>query len=306
MKWSVGSMSALAAVSIVLMGAGPAASAEDDPPPSAGPLLWQPSMNVFRRFAVEPEAMFEFYGDVLGLEQMETFNVGGGTGVARFRAGGSVVKLTKRVGDRTYVPGGVRDATGLRLLTFFYPDRDEVVQRFLARGYPEPQFDALPGTNRSSALVNDPDGHPVQLVIAPDAPAELYDTVEIGLTVSDLDESRAFYREFVGLEELPPVRDPVFDTTKYPYRHGTTIVSLRSFGDELPADTGTGGIQYVVTNVETVDRLAKERGVAIDQPLSELRGFSLQTIWLDDPDGITNYFAETSQSRQAAADESSR
>jgi hypothetical protein len=51
-----------------------------------------------------------------------------------------------------------------------------------------------------------------------------------------------------------------------------------------------------------VDALAKERGVAVDNPLQGLRGFDLRTLWLDDPDGITNYFAETRASRQARAD----
>jgi hypothetical protein len=84
---------------------------------------------------------------------------------------------------------------------------------------------------------------------------------------------------------------------KYPYRHGTTTISLRHFGDDLPADTGTGGIQYVVSDVEFVDKLARERSIVIDQPLSTLQGFGLRTIWLDDPDGITNYFAQTGQPR---------
>jgi len=114
--------------------------------------------------------------------------------------------------------------------------------------------------------------------------------------VADIEESRAFYREFVGLEELNPVYDPVFETMKYPYRHGSTTISLRHFGSDLPADTGTGGIQYVVSDVELVDRLAREQSIMIDQPLSELRGFELRTIWLGDPDGITNYFAQTGQS----------
>ena len=281
----------------------PAASAfaEDVDGKSVGPLLWQPSMNVFRRYAVDAETMFEFYGDVLGLEQLQSFDVGGTTGVHRFRAGKSEVKLTGRVDGREYVPGGVRDATGLRLLTFFYPDKEPLVERFRAHELPEPQFEPLPGGDREAALVEDPDGHAVELVVVPDQPAEFYDRIEIGLTVADLDESREFYREFVGLEELPAVEDPIHDTTKYPYRHGTTTVSLRSFDEDLPADTGTGGIQYVVTDAAFVDRLAKERGVPIDQPLSTLRGFDLRTIWLDDPDGITNYFAETGQARRAAA-----
>src|SRR5690606_9516531 len=246
--------SALSGLAVLLLGCAALqpAAAEEVAVESAGPLLWQPSMNVFRRFAVEPEEMFKFYGGALGLEQLQTFDVGGGTNVARFRAGNSEVKLTRRVPDRTYVPGAVDDATGLRLLTFFYPDQAAVVERFVENGYEAPEFDEVAGTDRLSALVYDPDGHAVEIVIAPNAPDELYHTIEVGLTVSDLDESRAFYAEFVGLEELPPQEDARFDTTKYSFQHGTTIVSLRSFGDDLPADTGTGGIQYVVTDVETI------------------------------------------------------
>jgi catechol 2,3-dioxygenase-like lactoylglutathione lyase family enzyme len=222
--------------------------------------------------------------------------VGAGNGVARFQAGASELKLTGKVASRQYVPGGVRDATGVRLLTFFFPDETALAERFVAHGHAAPVF-VSHEDGRRSALVADPDGQPVELVIVPNAAT--YDEIEIGLTVSDVESSRAFYRAFVGLEELAPAYDPVFDTTKYSYRHGSTIVSLRSFGTELPADTGSGGIQYVVSNVDVVAALASERNVAVDQPLSTLGGFQLRTIWLEDPDGITNYFAETAQARAA-------
>src|SRR5690554_4664129 len=84
--------SALSGLAVVLLGCAalqPVAAEEKAAVESAGPLLWQPSMNVFRRFAVEPEEMFKSYGDALGLEQLQTFDVGGGTNVARFRAGRS-------------------------------------------------------------------------------------------------------------------------------------------------------------------------------------------------------------------------
>jgi hypothetical protein len=97
------------------------------------------------------------------------------------------------------------------------------------------------------------------------------------------------------------VEDERFGTRKYPYRHGATTISLRSFDRQLPADTGSGGIQYVVSDVEFVDALARERQVTIDQPLSGLQGFDLRTLWLGDPDGVTNYFAETGASRRARA-----
>ena len=260
-------------------------------------VLWQPSMNVFRRFEAPAERMYEFYGDVLGFEQLSTLNVGNGGGVARFRAGAQELKLTRRVGDRSYERGGVRAATGLRLLTFFFADEAALTARFAQHGLPAPQFEDYRGEGRRSALVRDPDGQDVELVIVRDATVEELSSIEVGLTVADLARSREFYRSFVGLEELPPVDDERFGTRKYSYRHGATTISLRSFGKDLPADTGSGGIQYVVSNVDFVDALAKERHVPIDQPLGGLRGFDLRTIWLDDPDGVTNYFAETGASR---------
>ncbi|HUQ53047.1 MAG TPA: hypothetical protein VM692_12555, partial [Gammaproteobacteria bacterium] len=65
---------------------------------STSPVLWQPSMNVFRRFDVPAERMYEFYGGVLGFKQLSTLNVGNGGGVARFQAGAQELKLTRRVG----------------------------------------------------------------------------------------------------------------------------------------------------------------------------------------------------------------
>ena len=264
-------------------------------------VLWQQSMNVFRRFEVPAEQMYEFYGAVLGFKQLSTLNVGNGGGVARFQAGAQELKLTRRVMNRSYATGGVRDATGLRLLTFFFADEAALTARFLEHGLVAPEFAQLPGATRRTALVTDPDGQAVELAIVPDATAEQLAAIEVGLTVADLERSRAYYRSFVGLTELPPVRDERFGTMKYPFRHGATTVTLRSFGADLPADTGSGGIQYVVSDVDYVDALAKERRIVIDQPLQGLRGFDLRTIWLDDPDGVTNYFAETGASRKARA-----
>jgi len=249
-------------------------------------------MNVFRRFSADPKAMYEFYGEVLGLKQLTTFDVGKNTNVARFQAGDSLLKLTARTPNRQYHPGDVQEATGVRLITLYFPDRKLLGERFRTHGLPAPEFRPIAGSNRSSALTRDPDGQWVELLVAPDAPAEVYKQIEIGLTVSNLAASRKFYREFVGLEELPPVEDPVFHVTKYPYRHGSTIINLRSFDKPLPADTGSGGIQYVVSDVKAVEALGKARQVTVEQPLSTLQGFSLTTIWLDDPDGITNYFAQ--------------
>jgi catechol 2,3-dioxygenase-like lactoylglutathione lyase family enzyme len=249
-------------------------------------------MNVFRRFPGDAKPIYDFYGKLLGLKQQETYNLGGNANVARFQIGPTQLKLTAVDSKRKYQQGAVPEATGLRLLTFFFPNRDEVVARFRENGVEVPEFRPIPGSKRSSALLKDPAGQWVELVIAPGEPAAVYDQTEIGLVVSNLEASRKFYREFIGLEELPPVEDPIFSTTKYPYKHGSVIVSLRCFGKPLPADTGSGGIQYVVSNVQSVQNLAQARQVKIDQPINALPGYGLRLVWLEDPDGITNYFAE--------------
>jgi catechol 2,3-dioxygenase-like lactoylglutathione lyase family enzyme len=185
----------------------------------------------------------------------------------------------------------VRDVTGLRVFTFFFPDEAALAARFKAHGYTAPEFrDRESGTR--GAMTLDPDGQWVELVIvAPPAAPEAFSRLELGLTVSDLEKSRAFYREFVGLEELKPVESVALGTTKYPYRHGTTTVNLWSFGKGLPANTYTAGIQYVISDVEAVDTRAKANGIVITTPLGNFSA-GLRTIWLADPDGIVNYFAQ--------------
>lgn len=254
-------------------------------------VLRQPSMNVFRRFDSDAAKLFDFYSKVLGFRALGTFTDVGAGGVSRFQAGGQELKLTRRVPERQYVDGGVRDATGLRLLTFFFPNEQELVARFEQYGYPKPEFKTLAG--RRVALVDDPDGQPVEIVIEPNQPADAYNRIEVGLTVSDLEKSRDFYRSFVGLEELAPREDPLFNTTVYGFRHGTTTINLRYFGSKLRRDTGSGGVQYVVSDVESVNELALKRSITIETPLNTLAGYGLRSVWLNDPDGITNYFAQT-------------
>jgi catechol 2,3-dioxygenase-like lactoylglutathione lyase family enzyme len=266
---------------------------------SVAPVMWAPFMNVFRRFDVAPAKMYAFYGDVLGLQPLQTIDLANGTGVARFQAGAgtSELKFTARVADRTYQPGGVKNATGLRLISLYFSDSDGLSERFAANGLTAPVFRSYGDPQVKRALVQDPDGQPVELVVVTNATEDTLKRIDVGLTVSDVERSRSYYRDFVGLEELAPEHDPLFDTTIYPYRNGSTTVNLRFFGPDLPADTGSGGIQYIVTDADRVNTLAAEQHIEVDQPLSELAGFSLRTIWLDDPDGITNYFAETAAAR---------
>jgi len=253
-------------------------------------LSTQPSMNVFRRFAGDPARMARYYGEVLGLKQLPSLNMPGGGQMMLFQIGTAQVKLQATAAASEFKTGAVREVTGLRVFTFFVPDEAAITARFVQNGYPAPVFKSGRG-NRRVAMVLDPADQWVELVVVPGASADVYESFEVGLTVSDLAKSRAFYREFVGLEELPPVEDALLGTTRYPYRHGTTTVNVWTFGQGLPANTRSAGIQYVVSDVDAVDARAKAQGVKIDTPLGNFSA-GLRTIWLSDPDGITNYFAQ--------------
>jgi len=264
--------------------------AQSAPSGSLAALSTQPSMNVFRRFAVDPATMVSYYGEVLGLKQLPSLNMPGGGQMILFQIGTGQVKLQATPTASQFKTGAVREVTGLRVFTFFYPDEAAVTARFVQHGYPAPVFQ-IGREHRRVAMVQDPADQWVELVIAPGASPDLYESLEVGLTVSDLEKSRAFYRQFVGLDELPPVQDPVLGVTRYPFRHGTTTVTVWSFGTGLPANTRSAGIQYVVSDVEAVDAKAKAQDVKIDTPLGNFSA-GLRTIWLSDPDGITNYFAQ--------------
>jgi catechol 2,3-dioxygenase-like lactoylglutathione lyase family enzyme len=284
----------LAALCVTLLPiARSARAAQPAATPPVRPLISQGSMNVYRRFVPEQRAkMIDFYAQVLALRPLQPIDLGGGTQMILFGIGSGQIKLASGLKEgRQYHLGGVNAGTGIRLITFFFPEEAAVVARFQALGYPAPAFMGN-GDGTRAALAQDPAGFTVQLVIVPDAPAETYTKVEVGINVSNLEHSRAFYRDFVGLDELPPVRDALLGVTKYPYRHGATTLNLWSAGRDLPADTGSAGVQYVVSDVDLVDARAKARNVTVEQALGDMPGFALRTVWLNDPDGVTNYFAQ--------------
>jgi catechol 2,3-dioxygenase-like lactoylglutathione lyase family enzyme len=256
----------------------------------AKPVFAQNSLNVFRRFDVaDRPKMIEFYEKVLALKPLNPINLGGGQQMILFGVGSGQIKLAAGLTNgRQYHPGGaVGDATGIRIYTLTYPDEAQVKARFAAAGYPEPVFKDI-GGGKKGALVKDPAGFNIGLVIAPGAETN---GVEAGINVSNLERSRAFYRDFEGLEELPPVKDPILGVTKYPFRHGETTISLFKIGNNLPADTGSAGVQYVIRNIEPMNARALAEHVTVETPLGGLQGFpGLQTVWLNDPDGVTDYF----------------
>lgn len=278
--------------------AGPAA-AQPAAAATVRPEFAQASMNVFRRFPVEQRAkMVEFYNTVLGLPALNPINLGRGQQMLLFKVGSGQIKLVAGLkADRQYHPAGVDDATGIRMFTLHVADPAALTARFTAAGYPAPKFRDVGGAR--AALVTDPGGFTLELIADPDAAA--HPGVEVGIAVSDLARSRAFYRDFCGLDELPSVKDPLLGVTKYPFRHGETTISLWQAAPGLPADTGSAGIQYVTRNVDAINARALAEHVTVETPLGGVPGFNIKTVWLNDPDGVTNYFYQLGAPRAAGS-----
>jgi len=265
-------------------------------------LMAMDAMNVFRRFPREQTAeMVKFYTGALALKSLSPIQLTATQQMILTGVGKAQIKLSAgQQGNRKYnLEGGVRGGTGIRYFALTYPDRQAVLDRFAAAGFAAPQFhERSDGTE--AALVVDPGGFPIEIVIRPGARDGSNDGVGVGIAASDLDKSRAFYREFVGLDELPPVEDPLLGLTLHPYRNGETTLYLYQALPGVPQDNGSAGIQYVVTDSPMADAKAKARGIAVETPLNKLAGFDLVTVWLNDPDGVTNYYAQVGPDSRTA------
>jgi catechol 2,3-dioxygenase-like lactoylglutathione lyase family enzyme len=264
-------------------------------------LFRQDSMNVFRRFPREKaEEMVRFYTGALALRSLSPIQLTASQQMILTGVGSGQIKLSAgQQGDRKYdLEGGYRGGTGIRFLVLSYPDHEVVQQRFRGAGFTPPVFVQREDGFRQ-ALVRDPGGFDIVILTRAGLKDHSDEGLGVGIGVSDLAKSRAFYREFVGLDELEPTPAPLLGTTLYPYRHKeTTLLLYEAMGDRV--DNGNAGIQYVVGDAPLVDAKAKARGVAVETPLNKLSGFDLVTVWLNDPDGVTNYFAQVGPNSRTA------
>ena len=270
---------------------------------SMGDQFRQKSANVFRRYPRDKTAqMVKFYTGALALRSLSPIQLTATQQMLLTGVGSGQVKLSAgQQGNRKYdMGGGVTGGTGIRFFRFTYPDEAVVRQRFEAAGFSLPPLHAR-GDGTRAALTTDPGGFPVEVVIKAGAKDNSNDGVGVGINVSDLKLSRAFYREFVGLDELPPVTDKALGLIEYPYGRGETMLYLYHAGAMQHPDNGSAGIQYVIADAPLADARGKARHIAVETPLNKLTGFDLVTVWLNDPDGVTNYFAQVNRSSQPAS-----
>jgi len=269
---------------------------------STASLFTSPAANVFRRYPRDKtDAMVAFYTKALALKSLSPIQLTATQQMLLTGVGHGQIKLSAgQQGNRKYdLAGGVTGGTGIRYFMLTYPDKQTVIDRFTAAGFPAPKF-SKQGDGTEAALVDDPGGFPIEIVIKPGAQDGSNDGVGVGINTSNLERSRAFYRTFVGLPEKPPVKDKLLGITKYPFQRGETTLYLYHAGNDAHPDNGSAGIQYVVSDSPLVDAKAKARHIAVETPLNKLKGFNLITVWLNDPDGVTNYYAQLGPGSRAA------
>lgn len=278
----------------------PGALSEAQVAASNADIFAQASMNVFRRFPPELTGeMVRFYTGALALRSLNPIQLTSSQQMILTGVGSGQVKLSAgQQGDRAYDLSGGVAGTGIRYLRFSYPDEARVTARFAEAGFAAPQFRGAEG--RRVSVTTDPAGLTILIAIDPAAADRSDSGVGVGIGVSDLDRSVAFYRDFVGLTPLPARHDDALGFTVTPFVHGETTVMLHQAPPGSPRDTGSSGIQYVVSDAPLAAARGAHRGITVETPLNRLAGFDLTTVWLNDPDGVTNYFAQVGPNSRTA------
>src|SRR6478736_3787080 len=110
---------------------------------STGNLFTGPAANVFRRYPRDKtEAMVKFYTQALALKSLSPIQLTATQQMILTGVGHGQIKLSAgQQGNRKYdLGGGYAGGTGIRFFVLSYPDYQAVQQRFVAAGFPEPQF----------------------------------------------------------------------------------------------------------------------------------------------------------------------
>jgi catechol 2,3-dioxygenase-like lactoylglutathione lyase family enzyme len=190
----------------------------------------------------------------------------------------------------------------MRLLAFILDDLDAVLARFDAAGLRYDRLALPENTPYRVAFATDADGNALELVgLRAPAGDRLATRMQIGLTVADVQRSRQFYGELLGLPEEPEMKLPASMNTvgnvRYGFVLGKTTIKFWSKGNERPTKTGAParytGIRLITAQVQDADAVHAElvgRGVQIKVPPHDFQGLA-RVFFIADPDGNWIEFA---------------
>ncbi|HMI91462.1 MAG TPA: VOC family protein, partial [Polyangiales bacterium] len=235
------------------------------------------------------------YRDVMGFTALPKVEMSELGSQNRVRFGGHVLKLYDFRAAPEACEGGTDKAIGMRLLAFLFDDLEPVLARFDERKLPYRRLPLPEGSTLKVAFASDADGNALELVgLAKPAGERFTARVQVGLTVSDIERSRHFYGQLLGLREEPEMKLPksmgVVGNVRYGFICGATTIKFWSRG-ELPVKTGAParrtGIRLMTAAVSDVDATCAElraRGVTIKSEPQDFAGLA-RIAFIADPDG---------------------
>jgi lactoylglutathione lyase len=112
-------------------------------------------------------------------------------------------------------------------------------------------------------------------------------TLHVGLRVTDLDRSLAFYTG-VGYEVLGNMRETEFGSLTMLKLPGDDFVTLELVHDPRKGVVDPGGLNHVVIKVESMQATQAEllaRAIEVEAPGSPDGSEDFWTAWITDPDG---------------------
>lgn len=122
------------------------------------------------------------------------------------------------------------------------------------------------------------------------------DSIDLGIVISDSDNSLAFYRDLLGFEHVADTPMPALGNsggTMHRMQCGTSLIKLVKWDDVPEASPEPGGLAgatgyryftMIVTNLEEIVADCAEAGCPIPIPVREVRpGVSIAMV--EDPDG---------------------
>lgn len=235
----------------------------------------------------------EFYGECLGLEEIAPINMPGGTKMLRFMAGVTELKFIIIDEELPITPGGLENGVGIRMLTIFVNDGQGVVDRLKAKGYDTASFFNGDGELQRNGYVRDPEDNEISVVFLPEGMSvKDYRRMRINLTVRDMDKSRKFYGELLGLEEESPSSSGG-DNMKYMFTAGPTAIRIVHALPDYPVPSepiyhnnrfGMHYIQFIVQDVDKEFAKLVEKGAPVAREPFDL-GTLARIAMVFDPDG---------------------
>ncbi len=247
------------------------------------------------------KAAAAFYRDVLGFKEQSGVSMGDVGTMAPMRVGAHTIKLYDFARPPEQVEGGTDKANGMRLLAFILDDLDAVLARYDAAGLRYSRLPVPESAKFKLAFASDADGNALELVgLRAPAGDRLTTRMQIGLTVADVQRSRRFYGEQLGLKEEPEMKLPASMGTvgnvRYGFVLGGTTIKFWSRG-ELPTKTGAPprytGIRLITAHVPDADAAHAElvdRGITVAVAPHDFQGLA-RVFFVTDPDGNWIEFA---------------